>query len=489
MNELVPYRLANSDSNYLKVAGQEQVRAQYRAYLQDESRLEAEVVEAIHFPTTTAQVASALDSARRCNHRVAISGARTGIVGGAVPFGAEDIISLEQLKGTPILRLDEEGAWVVRVVAGMTIDELTRALNRRQFTSETSPPQEALFYPVDTTEGTAQVGGNIATNASGARTLYYGPTRNWVKWLKVVMPDARVLELRRGEVRAQEGILRYLNEDGSWQELHTPNLPLPPTKNTVGYPLQDDMDAIDLFIGCEGTLGIITEAELRLIPKPRNCLFLTLFPDQEETAIELVSTCKSHSRLTPLALEYIGPGAIELLRCRGSASGVGTEVARLPRSAKTTLYAEFNFDDEAQLDRLYADLKDIFASLGLNPDNSWAGFTERDMEEMKSLRHAVPETVNTLIGQRKRKLPELHKVGTDMAVPDEALPQMMHLYRRELEARKLDFVIFGHIGDGHLHVNILPENLAQLEEAKSLYEQFAREAVRLGGSVASKSRS
>ena len=88
------------------------------------------------------------------------------------------------------------------------------------------------------------------------------------------------------------------------------------------------------------------------------------------------------------------------------------------------------------------------------------------------------------IGRRKAAVPELHKVGTDMAVPNEALAEMMRFYRRRLEECGLDFVIFGHIGDGHLHVNILPERAAELAAAEELYMEFAAEAVRLGGSVA-----
>ena len=106
------------------------------------------------------------------------------------------------------------------------------------------------------------------------------------------------------------------------------------------------------------------------------------------------------------------------------------------------------------------------------------------MNEMKRLRHALPETVNAIIGQRKRAVPELHKVGTDMAVPDAALGAMMDFYESRLAESGLDYVTFGHIGSGHVHVNILPQTLEELVRAEALYGGFAREAVRLGGSVA-----
>jgi D-lactate dehydrogenase (cytochrome) len=160
------------------------------------------------------------------------------------------------------------------------------------------------------------------------------------------------------------------------------------------------------------------------------------------------------------------------------------EVARLPEDAAAAVYVEIGFKDEPELDAIYDALREAAAHAGLDPAHSWAGFTDKDLEEMKRLRHAVPETVNSIIGQRKARVPELHKVGTDMSVPLDGLPEMMGFYRRLLGAAGLEFVIFGHIGDGHVHVNILPRTAGELEQAEDLYMDFAREAVRLGGSVA-----
>ena len=147
------------------------------------------------------------------------------------------------------------------------------------------------------------------------------------------------------------------------------------------------------------------------------------------------------------------------------------------------VYLEIPFADEAELDAVHEALRETLALVGIDPEQSWAGFTERDMAEMKRLRHAVPESVNAIIGRRKRLVPELHKVGTDMAVPDAALGEMMAFYDARLGESGLDYVIFGHIGNGHLHVNILPESVDEIGRAEALYMDFAREAVRLGGSV------
>ena len=483
MNELIP-RPAESAPEYRKVVGWERVREGYAQYLRDESRLTADRIEAIHFPTTADQVAAAVLTARRAGHRVAVSGARTGITGAAVPFGAEEVISLEYIKPKPVVRRNSGGRWTVRVGAGTTLAELSDALSHGLCDYPDGKPKPPVFYPVDSTETSAHLGGTIATNASGARTLYYGPTRDWVEALTVVTADGRILELARGDVRAQDGVLLYRLPDGTDAVLAVPDLPIPATKHTAGYHLRRDMDALDLFIGSEGTLGIITGATLRLVEKPANRLYLMQFVGGQREAGALVGAVKRHPDLRPLALEYIGPRALKLLRSQGRQTAAYLEVERLPDDAGAALYMEIPFRDEAELDAIHEALREALALVGLDPGRSWAGFTERDVAEMKRLRHAVPETVNALIAQRKRTVPELHKLGTDMAVPDAALAEMMDIYDARLAESGLDYVTFGHIGSGHVHVNILPRSLEELVRAEALYADFAREAVRLGGSVA-----
>lgn len=484
MNELKPRPARKPKKECRKVAGWERIREGYAEYLHDESRLEAPRIEVLHFPTTAEEVTSAVLSARQAGHRIAVSGARTGITGAAVPFGAEEMISLDHMKRRPVVRRDQDGNWYVHVVAGTSLSELTDALDHGLCDYPEGKPKRPLFYPVDTTETSAHLGGTIATNASGARTLYYGPTRRWVKWLKIVMADGRILELRRGEVRAADGALVYQRQDGSRTEMRVPDLPIPRTKHTGGYYLKSDMDAVDLFIGSEGTLGIVVEAELGLAEKPANRLFLTQFVAGQEEAVELVVASTHRDHLSPLALEYIGPRAMALLRSMGRETPAYVEVARLPDDAAAAVYMEFAFGEEGRLDALYAALREVLGEVGLDPARSWAGFTQKDMEEMKRLRHAVPETVNAIIGQRRARVAELHKLSTDMAVPVESLRAMMAFYRQRLEASALEFVVFGHIGDGHVHVNILPKTAAEVEQAEELYMEFAQEAVRQGGSVA-----
>ncbi len=128
------------------------------------------------------------------------------------------------------------------------------------------------FYAPDPTEWTASVGGTIATNASGSRSFRYGSTRKHILGLRVVLMDGRVLDVKRGDK----------------VDFDVPEIPLPnTTKNTAGYPLAPGMDWIDLFAGSEGTLGIVVEAELQLLPKPADVLAGVVFLPDDEAALEV----------------------------------------------------------------------------------------------------------------------------------------------------------------------------------------------------------
>ena len=120
---------------------------------------------------------------------------------------------------------------------------------------------------------------------------------------------------------------------------------------------------------------------------------------------------------------------------------------------------------------------------GGGADATWLATTDRELERLKYFRHAVPEAVNLLIDERRKTVPGLPKLGTDMAVPDAALERVWALYHEGLARHGLDYVIFGHVGNNHLHVNILPRTLAEYETGKSLYLEWAEAIVGMGGTV------
>lgn len=118
-----------------------------------------------------------------------------------------------------------------------------------------------------------------------------------------------------------------------------------------------------------------------------------------------------------------------------------------------------------------------------NVDDTWVASNQRDMEKLQFFRHAVPECVNMTIDDYRKASPSITKLGTDMAVPDSELEWVMSMYRRDLDSAGLNYVIFGHIGNNHLHVNILPRDIHEYDMGKELYLAWAKEISRRGGTV------
>lgn len=456
----------------------------YGAFLADESRLSAAVPAALYLPRSTDEASAAMAECAQRGLPVVVSGGRTGIVGGAVAQEGAALLSLDALAAEPVARWNEElRSWAVTVAAGMRLEELQERLRRGRIGGQ-HPGPDRLFYPVDTTEVSASLGGTVATNASGARTLLYGPTRRWVQAITVILSDGRRLRLARGDLRAVDGRLRVEREGAGALELPTPAIPTPATKHTAGYHLRPDMDAVDLFVGGEGTLAVITEVELLLLETPAQTLGMCVFLRRDELAEQLVQAIGAEAGLEPAALEYMDGRSLDLLRAYRASAGEASGVPPIPQTARAVVYIERSLPAAEAVDEFVARLEGPLGVCGIPTDDVWPGFEAQELAAMKRFRHALPERVNSLISERKRAIPALTKIGTDMAVPLPALPAMMAAYREGLAAEGLEHCIFGHIGNGHLHVNILPRSEDEMRRGRDLYALFARKAVSLGGSVA-----
>lgn len=472
----------------------DQIAARHADMLGDESRMRAPSVNALFLPETPAQVADALRVCAENHWRAVLSGGRTGITGAVAPLDTDAVISLVGLHrvhawghddGTPFVQLDPGvslatlDAWLMEgsPAPGASAHSDTQ-------TPSTSPSWKpgTYWFPVDPTERTAHFGGMVANNASGARSYRHGATRPWVRALTLLLPTGGCLRLRRGECHADADGFELHHLDGTCTPIPVPPIPHPPTKCTAGYPLAPGMDAIDLVIGSEGTLGAVVDIELALASRPPRMLGVNVFPEDEAAALDLVEAVRACGTLPLDAVEYFDPDTLRLLKTKRDAEGKAGHVPPIRFWEGAAVYLELAGDDEgieAGADALEACLHRV----GIDPERTWAADTPAELEMQKGFRHAVPEGVNALVGQRKTACPGLHKVGTDMAVPDGTFRDMMRLYREGLARSGLESVIFGHIGDNHVHVNILPRDMEDLHAAKALYEEWAREAVRLGGAV------
>ena len=476
-----------------------EVARDFPDYLRDESRKVGRA-QSIAFPCHEEEIREALEQAAAAGWPVTVQGGRTGITGGAVPDGGL-ILNLSRMNRVlGLRRASDSGAYLLTVQPGVVLKELRMALARREVDTAAWSP-EALaawrsfrtdreyFFPPDPTETSATIGGMVACNASGACSYRYGPTRAHVEALRVVLVDGDGLALRRGRERAQGRAFRVTTLSGRVLSGRLPAYRLPAVKNAAGLFVADDMDLLDLFIGSEGILGVIVEVELRLTPLPAvRCGLMAFFPTLS-AALAFVHRVRGAGGAPsgpgtegPAAMEFFDARALELLRTRQAEAGGTGDIPAPPPGEHTAVYVEYHGTAPA-VEAGVAAAAEALSACGGSEEATWLADHDRELERLKDFRHAVPETVNTVIDRRRRQVPGLTKLGTDMAVPDAHLDAVVAMYQGDLETAGLEYVMFGHIGDNHLHVNILPRTLAEYERGRALYLRWARRVVELGGTV------
>lgn len=474
------------------VRNTDRLEREFADYLRDESRIVARPVERIYLPETIAQVCDAVKSCSADGLPLAISGARTGLTGGASPVGARAILSIEKLRSLGGVGWDSHKRQHYRSVgAGMTLADFQAS--RHQYSD--GQTKVDLFYPIDPTETSAQIGGTIVNNASGARTFRYGATRDWVRALTLVLANGEYVHLRRGNVTAEDGRFVLESSSGNRTEIPLIDFVVPDTKSACGYPLKRDMDAVDLFIGSEGTLGVVVDAELRLTPLPKHRLYLNPFFRSEPDAVRFVKALRSKAsvrrekllqgadQMEILAIEYMGPETIDFMRAKRDADGASSHVPLLDPSYRASLFTDIAFETKDALLEAMPIIEALLADSNASSHEAWAGTMPSDLVEMKHFRHAVPEAVNSRVAELKRAQPSIYRIGTDMAVPDKHLDEVMALYRETLTTAGVEFLTYGHIGDNHLHVAMIPHTPAELEKIIELYALMAKTIVNMGGSV------
>lgn len=440
-------------------------------YLHDESKLSAPGIASLAVPQTVGELRSALAWHAAQGHSVAVSGARTGVAGGAVPEPGSHTVSLSALRGVIGVDADAEVP-TLTVLAGTSLSELNGYL------AEHHP---GLVFPVDPTETSASLGGMVSTNAGGARSYRFGAMREWVQRLTIELASGRTLRLERGRERAIDGVL-WLADGGTPRRLSIEPIPKPATKNAVGYGFFADGDAIDLWIGAEGTLGVVSEVTVRLQRQREQRLGSLQFFDRVDQAFAYVAALRAARDLRVTAIEFLDARSHELARESGKPAS--ERVLQLAGSAACSIFTEIGYESDEELGDIAERLESMVRGAGGDPARSLAGATEGELKDIRAFRHAVPERVNAIIAKRRERHPGLHKIATDMAVPDEALPWVFRRYGEVIGGAGLDFAAFGHVGNNHFHVNILPADEGELAMAKRCYAILAEEVVARGGCVA-----
>lgn len=471
-------------------------KEQGNIYLQDESHMHTGEAEAVYFPKNEDQVRILMLDCWEKDIPVTVSGSRTGVVGGAIPRSGV-VLCLERLNRLfGVYKDDQVGCWLVCLEPGVLLRHLQSQVETKSFKGMVDPSQlEALIndpshylYPPDPTEGTASLGGIVAANSSGARSFLFGPTRKYVQRLKVVLANGDLLDIQRGKYRADsDQRIKVRTSEEAILTFTIPSYKMPAVKNAAGYYSQPGMDLIDLFIGSEGTLGIITYLELMIVPRPKVTFSGLAFFSGQESAFRFVRKIQKErsntaSLLNPVVLEYFDAHSLELLKEKRNEDAQGSLIGNFSDTSQAAIYFE-QFCHEEELDEIYALWQKYLEVEGVNMQETWGGFDERDREIIKRFRHALPEILNEVFRERKKQYPQLYKISIDIAVPSKYFEEMVKYYQEKCEDNHLEYVLFGHIGESHLHLNILPRDDKELIVAKDLTIKFAEKAALLKGTI------
>ncbi len=427
-------------------------------------------------PRTVSELSDFLRASLPRGARLLAVGAQSSLTGGATPLG-DVVLSTERLAD-----LQVEGDRV-RVGAGVTLQVIqdTLALSGR------------WLPPVPTYLG-ATAGGAVATCAAGAATFKYGTIRGWVEALTVVLASGEVLEVRRGERRA-----------ASLVPLPALRMPAVP-KSSAGYFIAADMDLVDLFIGSEGTLGVIAGVELRTAPEPAARCHVLVPVDDEEIGIRLVAELRAAAQATWQSHDPLGVdiAAIEHLDARSLAvvreDGVDRKLdLALPSGAGIVLLIEMELPpadpaewwrqletvrDEASIDaplRRLCRLLDAHGALDA-AEVALPGNRVR-AAAFAQLREAVPAGVNRRVALAQSQVDSsIHKTAADMIVPFDRFADMMRACRRLFAERELDLAVWGHISDGNVHPNVIPHGAGDVIRGQEAILALGDAVIAMGGS-------
>ncbi len=375
---------------------------------------------AIVFPKTTEQVQTIVKLANAHNVVLTPSGGRTGLSAGAVAADGEIVVSLDKMnnigKFYPADRM-------VEIEAGVITEQL------QQFAES-----KDLYYPVDfASAGSSQMGGNIGTNAGGIKVIRYGMTRQWVMGLTVVTGRGDILQLNRGMI-----------------------------KNATGYDLRQ------LFIGSEGTLGLVTHAQIKLERPPKALSVMVLGMDSFDDVMNVLAAFQAKVDLT--AFEFFDDVAVDKLMATGH--------VQEPFESKTRFYTLLEF--EAPYEPIMDEAMAIFETC---MENGWIvdGVMSQNLAqaaELWKLREFISETISVFTPYKN-----------DVSVLISHVPNFIHDIETIVQDKYPIFEVcwFGHIGDGNLHLNILkPETMSKDDffTECQIVNQFVFETVqKYGGSV------
>lgn len=371
------------------------------------------------FASTKEQIQALMKYAYSESIAVTVRGSGTGLVGGCVPL--EGGILLDTHKMNHFIELDKENM-TLTLEPGVLLMEISEFVEK-----------EGLFYAPDPGEKSATIGGNISTNAGGMRAVKYGVTRDWVRGLEVVLPSGELIKLG-GKV----------------------------VKNSSGYSLKD------LMIGSEGTLGIIVEATLKLIPKPKFAVSLLIPFENRTNAIEAVPKVIQFETL-PTAVEFLENKTLKF-----SEEFLGKRIPNADFNAY--LLVSFDGSTQAEIDHYVDRVSDLCVNQ-LGAIDVFLIDTDERKTSVWSARGAFLEAI-------KASTTEIDEC--DVVLPRTKISDFLTFTKDLSEQLNVRIPYFGHAGDGNLHIYFCKDSLSDDTWSQVLnlgFDKLYQKAFEFGGLV------
>ncbi len=412
-------------------------------------------------PNSTKECSIIFSICFNCRIPVTITGGQTNLTGSATPNGGL-LLSTVNLTHPPIL-VDIENK-TVSAPTGVILEEIRNEVLKKSFSK--------LIYPVDpTSREDAFVGGTLSTNASGFIPGKKGATRKWVKEIEIVMPNGMIARAQRGQFISNDGLF-ILKHDNETTQLSIPTYSRPKIKNASGpYSSKDgQMDFVDLIIGSEGIFGLITHCSLKLDRRPTDYLDLFLTIPNEEIAFQLLISLENNNNFqwdSVKTFEYFGYNCMKYMNNRelffSDRNSVGVYI-------KIPIFYD-NYDEVAT--KWLKLLQQSISSF--SDDNVKVLQDSHILRKFFEARHSMPAKALEIVRRN-----DTVGIITDTIVPPEYFNKFVQYSHKLLQSKDIEYLLFGHLGDCHLHFHILPTREQQID-ADICYQLMIEKSAELGG--------
>jgi len=434
------------------------------SYRRDASNYEG-IVSKVFFPETQHELKVLVKDLFLSRTPFTMSGACTGLSGACVPQNGI-VISTNNLNR--IIDIDYNNQ-TATVEPGVLLSELNDILN-----------QNGFFFPPNPTETNSSIGGNIILNSSGSRSFKYGAYRNFIQKLNIILPDGDELNLNVNDSESSSDAIEF-------KSITSKSFKVPfyyqtdiKIKNNVPYYLRKGMKPMDLFIGSEGTLGIVSEAVLKFHRQPDENIGFMVFFDNVDNMLNYVEKVRnlsnSHNKTDVINNGDIAARLIELFDMN-SLNILRSKYTQVPENAIGCIWTEQECSQE-YTDEIIANWHKLIKSSGADIDNVWISLNDELNRRYSEIRHSLPTTINEIVTRNGYR-----KIGTDTAVPAEHFNKFYQFVDNLLKSSKLEYAVWGHVGDSHLHANILPKSDEENVLALRFYEIILRKSYELGGTI------